>query len=71
MAIVAMAWSSKVGAAVIGRMKQPRKAYGYAAKSWFRIGFDALRNRLQYDPGCAMRPWMKMPVQKAKSRGVV
>ncbi|MFV0386136.1 IS4 family transposase [Paracoccus sp. (in: a-proteobacteria)] len=68
---IAMAWSSKIGTAVIGRAKQPRKAHGYAAKSWFHIGFDALRNRLRHDPGNAMRPWMDMPALSRKSRRVV
>ncbi|MFV0411424.1 MAG: hypothetical protein ACK5LJ_17530, partial [Paracoccus sp. (in: a-proteobacteria)] len=68
---IAMAWSSKIGATVIGRAKLPRKAHGYAAKSWFRIGFDALRNRLRYDPGRAMRQWMEIHIQKSKTRGHV
>lgn len=68
---IAIAWSSKIATTITGCTARPRKAHGYPAKSWFRIGFDILRNRLRYDTDRAMQPWIAMPRQSRKSRGVV
>jgi hypothetical protein len=54
---IALAWSSKTAAKIIGTRPMPRKTHGYLAKSWFRTGFDALRNRLRQDPDQALKPW--------------
>jgi hypothetical protein len=46
MAIVALAlaWAAATAASLLGSRAPVRKAHGYQAKSWFRIGFDHLRN---------------------------
>ena len=58
---IAVAWSSKTATILMGRSARPQKAHGYPAKSWFRIGFDALRNRLRYHPDRSIIPWLKLP----------
>lgn len=68
---IAIAWSSKIAIAVNGSAPRLRKTHGYPAKSWFRIGFDALRNRLRYDIEHAIQPWAKIPRSTRKRRGVV
>ncbi|MFV0383639.1 MAG: transposase, partial [Paracoccus sp. (in: a-proteobacteria)] len=68
---IAIAWSSKIAVAVAGSAPRSRKTHGYPAKSWFRIGFDALRNRLRYDIDRAIQPWTAMPRSIRKKRGVV
>lgn len=68
---IAIAWSSITAAKIIGRGAMPRKTHGYLAKSWFRTGFDALRNTLRHDPDHAVRPWTKIARQKQKWTGVV
>lgn len=68
---IALAWSSKTAAKVIGTRPMPRKTHGYLAKSWFRTGFDTLRNRLRHDPLAAIEPWGLMISRKPKSARVV
>lgn len=70
---IAIAWSSKiaVAVAVTGSAARPRKPHGYPAKSWFRTGFDALRNRLRNDIERAIQPWTAMPRSSRKRHGVV
>ncbi len=68
---IAIAWSSKIAIAVAGSAPRPRKAHGYPAKSWFRTGFDALRNRLRYDIDRAIQPWIDIPRSTRRRRGVV
>jgi Transposase DDE domain len=68
---IALAWSSKTAAKIIGTRPMPRKKHGYLAKSWFRTGFDTLRNRLRHDPLAAIEPWCQMNSRKTKSARVV
>ena len=68
---IAIAWSSITAAIIIGRGTITRKSHGYFAKSWFRTGFDALRNRLRHDPDHAIKPWVKLPRQNRQKAGVV
>jgi len=46
MAIIALAlaWAAATAAALFGSRAPARKAHGYPARSWFRIGFDHLRH---------------------------
>lgn len=68
---IAMAWSSATAAIVIGNGALPRKAHGHFAKSWFRTGFDVLRNRLRHQPDKATRPWLRTPAKTPQNPGVV
>lgn len=68
---IAIAWSSITAAKLIGRGAMPRKSHGYLAKSWFRTGFDTLRNRLRHDPENAVKPWLRSARGKPGKLGVV
>ena len=68
---ISIAWSSITAAKIIGRGAMTRKSHGYFAKSWFRTGFDALRNRLRHDPDHAIKPWLKVQRPKRQKAGVV
>jgi hypothetical protein len=68
---IAMAWSSKTAAIAIGCKKPPRKNHGYLAKSWFRTGFDMLRNFLRADSDEAFQPWLRLSRKSNRSRRVV
>lgn len=68
---IAMAWSSVTAAMIIGNGTLPRKAHGHFAKSWFRTGLDALRNRLRHHPDKAIRPWIRRPKTPTEISGVV
>ncbi len=57
---IAMAWSSKTAAIALGCKKPPRKNHGYFAKSWFRTGFDMLRNFLRAGSEQAFQPWSRL-----------
>jgi len=41
------------------------------AKSWFRIGFDAIRQLLRTDPLAAVRDWIRITAKPPKKRRVV
>lgn len=49
MSIIALAaaWASRTARKVMGTRDLPRKPHGYYAKSWFRTGFDIIRNLLR------------------------
>ena len=47
---LALAWAGRAAAALLGPRAPKRKAHGYFAQSWFRIGFDRIRNLLRTDP---------------------
>lgn len=44
---LAAAWASRTAALVTRRNALPRKSHGYYAKSFFRTGFDAIRNLIR------------------------
>lgn len=64
---LAMAWASITASKIIGNGKQPKKAHGYAAKSWFRTGFDALRNAFRSTPETILAPWLS--IRRSKGLG--
>jgi len=68
---IAMAWSSKTAAIAFGTKKPPKKNHGYLAKSWFRTGFDLLRNFLRADDQDAFKPWRRINRQSPRLRRVV
>ena len=73
MALVALAlgWAGRAAADLLGNHSPPRKSHGYYAKSWFRTGFDHIRNRLRSSPLDAITPWHRITPKQQKSRRVV
>ena len=67
---LALAWAGRTAATLLGPRAPKRKAHGYFAKSWFRIGFDRIRNLLKSDPVAAITAWLRLP-KPLKNRGVV
>ena len=61
MALVALAiaWAGRTAATLIGPASPPRKAHGCFAQSWFRIGFDQIRNLLSSDAFGAIDAWRR------------
>ena len=68
---LAVAWAARTAAILVGRKAPARKAHGYLAKSWFRIGFDQLRKLLRHDPGAAVEPWLVIASAKVRTPRVV
>lgn len=68
---LAVAWAARTAAILLGRNAPARKAHGYLAKSWFRIGFDQLRSLLRHDPAAAAEPWFVIASVKAGKPRVV
>jgi len=60
-AIIAMAvtWSCRCASQTMGRKAIGRKAHGRRHKSWFRTGFDTLRNWIIHKPETAKMVWIK------------
>lgn len=76
MALVALAivWAGRVAANLIGRGTPKRKSHGYLAQSWFRTGFDRIRNLLALEPEGAVAAWSRLSKptpNRATRRGVV
>jgi hypothetical protein len=67
---LALAWAGRTASDLLGRRKPARKAHGYLAQSWFRIGFDHLRHRLRTDPKTALDAWSAI-AKPRKNAGVV
>jgi hypothetical protein len=68
---LALAWAARTAAILVGRKAPARKAHGYLAKSWFRIGFDQLRRLLRHDPASAAQPWLVIPSANVRKPRVV
>ena len=68
MALVALAivWAGRVAADLLGVASPKRKAHGYFAQSWFRLGFDRLRNLLASDQSQAINPWRRLHTSDRK-----
>ena len=73
MALVALAiaWAGRTAADKLGEHTPPRKSHGHYAKSFFRTGFDQIRNRLRTDPLDAIKPWQRVTLKRPKTEGVV
>ena len=67
---LALAWAGRTASDLLGRREPARKAHGYLAQSWFRTGFDHLRNRLRTDPETAITAWLSL-AEPAKHGSVV
>jgi len=68
---LAIAWAARAAKDKLGPKWPPRKAHGYAAKSWFRTGFDQIRNLLRSDPLRAIAPWSRIALKPTKIARVV
>ena len=73
MSLVALAlgWAGRAAADVLGKHAPPRKSHGHYAKSWFRTGFDHIRNRLRSYPLDAIAPWRRITIEPPEIRRVV
>lgn len=73
MALVALAlgWVGRAAADLLGKCAPPRKSHGHFAKSWFRTGFDHIRNRLRSSPLDAIATWHRITPQQQKFGRVV
>ena len=68
---LAIAWAGRTAADKLGTHTPPRKSHGHDSKSFFRIGFDQIRNRLRTDPLDAIIPWRRITQERQKVTGVV
>ena len=68
---LAVTWAHRCASLAMGRKGIRRKAHGRREKSWFRTGFDALRNWIIHRPGQALDAWTRTcprrPFQPAQS----
>lgn len=63
---LALAWAARTALTLLGPRWPRRKAHGYLAKSWFRLGFDQIRNLLRSNPLEAIAPWLRIPPKPRK-----
>ncbi len=68
---LALAWAARTALNLLGPRWPKRKAHGYLAKSWFRIGFDRIRNLLRSNPMEAIDPWRRIATKPRKICRVV
>jgi len=68
---LALAWAGRTAASLLGPKAPKRKSHGYFAKSWFRIGFDRIRNLLRSDSVAAIAAWLRLSPKPLKNRRVV
>jgi len=68
MALVALAiaWAGRVAADLLGPGSPSRKSHGHFAQSWFRIGFDNIRNLLSSDHDATVDAWRKLGRPRSK-----
>jgi hypothetical protein len=68
---LAVSWAHRCATLAMGRKAIRRKAHGRREKSWFRTGFDALRNWIIHRPNQALDAWARTcprrPFQPARS----
>lgn len=68
---LAIAWAARAAKDRLGARWPRRGADGYLVKSWFRTGFDMIRNLLRSDPMEAIRPWRRIITAKPGTKRVV
>jgi hypothetical protein len=68
---LALAWAGRTAATTLGTRAPQRKSHGYLAKSWFRLGFDRIRNLLRTDPIGAIAAWLNLSPKPLRTRRVV
>lgn len=71
MALVALAivWAGRAAAILLGQGSPKRKSHGYFAQSWFRIGFDRIRNLLNSGSSAAVDAWQCLGKPDPKHAG--
>ncbi len=57
---LAIAWAARAARDLLGTRWPRRKSHGYLEKSWFRTGFDRIRNLLRSDPPEAVAQWRRI-----------
>ena len=57
---LAIAWAGRTAADLLGQGSPMRKSHGHFAQSWFRTGFDRLRNLLSAGHGDALNAWRRL-----------
>ncbi len=66
---LAMAWAHVTAIAAQAGAAIKRRAHGYRYKSWFRTGFDHLRNWIIFQPDKAAHTWTKTwPKRRVKTK---
>ena len=68
---LAIAWAARAARDLLGTRWPRRKSHGYLEKSWFRTGFDRIRNLLRSDPLEAVAPWLRIAAKCTKIQRVV
>ena len=68
---LALAWAGRTATDLPAPNVPRRKAHGHYAKSWFRIGFDRIRQLLRTNTQEAVKPWQRIAPKKPKSPRVV
>lgn len=68
---LAIAWATRTAKNHLGTKWPKRKAHGYLAQSWFRTGFDLVRNLLRSDPLRAVAAWTRIATNPTKIGRVV
>jgi hypothetical protein len=68
---LALAWAACTALRLLGTRWPKRKAHGFLAKSWFRIGFDQIRHLLRSDPIKAIAPWLRIAGKPTQTSRVV
>jgi hypothetical protein len=67
---LALAWAGRTAHDLLGSREPERKTHGHLAKSWFRLGFDCIRNRLRTKPENAIRAWLRIAKHRKNPRVV-
>ena len=68
---LAIAWAARAARDLLGTRWPRRKSHGYLGKSWFRTGFDRIRNLLRSNPMEAIDPWRRIATKPRKICRVV
>jgi len=63
----ALAWAGRTAADRLGSRTPSRKSHGHYTKSFFRTGFDHIRNQLRTDPLNAIEPWRRIVTKRRKT----
>lgn len=68
---LATAWIARAAIARLWPRKPRTGSHGFPVKSWFRTGFDAIRQLLRTDPLAAVQDWIKIAKPPRRSQRVV
>ena len=63
---LAFIWSYRCASQIVGCTAIAKKAHGRRAKSFFRIGLDALRKWILFKPQNAQQVWVKYCPEQLK-----